>query len=325
VGWVTLLVSTPALAADWAVEVDCVELGIEARSELEVRHLVELRSLPGEPGTLLIRCSEGSVEGAWQRDGVTLSSRAVTRAAGDDLLEVGHWLASMLIGTVEEQGGLPAAPSDQPTAVEPEPGPRSPAPVGKAEPTAEAAPAPEHPIERARAIAVAPARAPLRPAWTVGVAVSYHLFGSEVPGSIGPSLDGTLTLADRFGLHGAVGYEWSQGSAAGFSTREAWLGLHADFAVLPWLSFEVGPALSILTVTGSTAATSGEQTSTTVGVEVALRGVLPWPGIGGFGSLGLRSLARSREIRVEDQAVLTVPGWQASFLLGVQFGGGGKK
>ena len=317
VGSVTLLVSTPGLAADWAVEVDCVELGVEARSELEVRHLVELRALPGEPATLLIRCTEGSVEGAWRREGVILSSRSVTRTSGDDLLEVGHWLASMLIGVVEEQGALPAAPSAPPKAAEPAPEPSLPAPA--LEPRANE-PAPT-------SVLVGPVEPPKpsRPAWSVGAAVSYHLFGTELPGSIGPSLDGTLTLVDRFGLHGALGYEWSQGSAAGFSTREAWLGLHADFALLSWLSFEVGPALSILTVAGSTEATSAGQTSATAGIDVALRGVAPWPGMGGFGSVGLRSLARSREVRVNEEAVLTVPSWQASFLLGVQFGGGSKK
>lgn len=298
--------AAPASAASWEVRVECPELGAEARAELEVRHLVELRGLPGEPATLEIRCAPTSVEGAWQRGDTIVSRRSVSRAAGDDLLELGHWLASMLVGAAQQQGvPLRAVPE-------------TPAPAAEPERAATAAPHAERPRPAAPRIT-------LRAPWTLGLAMSSHIFATELPGSAGPSLVGSLSLMDRFGLHAALGYEWGFGRVSGFGAQEALAAVHFDAAVAPWLSVLVGPSLSVVRVVRHDNGAEAPRFSTTAGVEALARASFPWSGLGAFVEVGVRGLAASREIRRDAAEVLTIPSWQTVVVLGAQLGGQSEK
>jgi len=317
-----------ASAEQWAVSIDCPELNVEARAELEVRHLVELRAVPGEPATLLLRCTDNTVEGAWQRDGQTISRRFVTRTPGDKLLELAHWLASMLIGVVQADG-VPMRVQDvkaQTTAP-------SAGAAGAALPVnAEPKPVAKPPPERSPAPAPAPARKSSQRAsspafrlpWSLGLAASSHLFATEIPGSLGPSLHGTRSLSERFGVHAALGYEWSLGEVAGFSSQEAVAAAHLDTAVRPWLSVLVGPVLSVFRVK-SEAHANDTRHSTTAGLDVLARVAAPWSGFGPFAQLGMRGLLRPREVRRGDEVVWSIPSWQAVLVIGAQFGGTPKK
>lgn len=308
--------------------VECAELSAEQRAEVEVRHLVELQSLPGEPSTLRLRCTSTSVEGVWQRGEATLSSRSVSRTPSDNLVEVTHWLASMLIGVRQEQGPQESdAASPDVTSVTLQATP-SPSPAGVAgEPasTIESASSGPSPSSSAGAgDAPLPAPSPRRTprSWGLGVAASYHLLGTEIPGTLGPSVDASLGLGGRFGLHLALGYEWSQGTAASISAGEAALGVHVTTALTPWLGVLLGPSLSIVNVASST---SEAYWSTTVGAEFLLRGRLPNPGFGAFAAVGVRGLAVARDVQLGDETSLTIPTWQGVFQLGMHFAGPPKR
>lgn len=45
-----------------------------------------------------LRCGAESSEGRWEQNGEVLSRRSVARAPNDDVLELAHWMASVLIG-----------------------------------------------------------------------------------------------------------------------------------------------------------------------------------------------------------------------------------
>jgi hypothetical protein len=74
----------------WQVRVECPELSAEDRAELEVRHLVELKTLHVAPQVLVLRCEERSVLGGWEEAGKLGSQKLVTREPGDNLLELLH-------------------------------------------------------------------------------------------------------------------------------------------------------------------------------------------------------------------------------------------
>lgn len=327
----------------WAVVVECPELSAEQRAELEVRHLVELQALPGTPATLVIRCSEDAVEGSWQRQGVTLSKRSVTRAEGDDVVELGHGIASILIGVREvhaadssltsssaEKEGAPPSPPPDPSREG-----VAPATSGETatstnaslkEDTPQVADAEREGAQQAEASPVSTTSpAPRRLPWSVGVGASAHYLGTQVPLTLGPVFEGTVRILDSVGVQAALSAEWGMGRADGFGVREIAPSVHADLMVTPWLSVLVGPVLSVLLVKGNTEVTSQRSVATTGGVEILLRGSTPWRGAGAFGAVGLRALGRAREVRVDGEIALSIPQWQAGMMLGFQWGGENKK
>lgn len=305
---------------DWALRVDCPELTTEQSAEVEVRHLIELRSLAEAPATLHIRCAEVTVDGSWVRDGVLLSKRSVTRTSNDDLLELAHWMASILVGIrpgkTEASSTAPSAPLQQREDAD--------ASVRRGEPRPPLEPSPAIPPETEGEGRSSPtsgsahARTSSSRAWFVGGGASYHHWDSEVVGSLGPTLDAGVFLLRRWGIHGVVSYEWGLGRGHGIASREAALSIHAVARAAPWLFLLAGPVLSIIRVRGDTQKTDQAHVTTTFGAEVSLRAQFP-ERLGGFAVLGLRALASAREVRVDDALSLYIPSWQWFGAVGFQF------
>jgi hypothetical protein len=157
--------------------------------------------------------------------------------------------------------------------------------------------------------------------WTMGVGVAYQHWGSQVAGSLGPTVDATWALSDRFRIHGAIRYQWALGRAQGFSAEEAGVGMHAGVALLPGMDLLLGPVLAVSSVSGDTAATSRANTSVEFGGELLLQGRFPRLGPGAYAEVGMRRMLESIQVELNGESALTIPGWRFFVGTGFRFGG----
>jgi hypothetical protein len=313
----------------WAVRVDCAELSAEDRAEIEVRHLVELETLQGAPQTLVLSCNETSVSGGWEHQGQVVSQKLVTRAKGDNLLELHHWLASMLasvgpgnLNVEPEVGASGAAPAQ----VEPNGAgspPKDVPPVLATTPvdgtTSGASLPPKNSRSDRPGELSSSSRALLHP-WRVGFGGTYEHWGSEVPGAAGFLLDGSFTFHRPLALHASASYSWAIGDAAGFSARAGALGLHLEAEILPYFAVLAGPLVSLTELYDAQDGTRAAYNAVTLGGELFGRLNLPVRGLGAFLALGVRGLVSERRIRLNGEDQLSVPAVQGLFVLGAEWG-----
>ena len=301
------------------VRVECPELASEQRSAIEARQLSELLSQGGAVGTLLLVCSADRVSGTWQEGGVAVDSRFLSRNAGEDAVELLHWVASVLLEMRRErQSSTAAAPAvaiavtptaapDPSTDVPPSPGAQAAQPAAPpAAPSDERTPPAEHPVSSAP-----------KP-WTLGLAAIYAHFGTELAGALGPRLTVSHVLIPRLHLTAAADLKVGLGSSAGFGVLDASVALGVTFDVLPFLSVSAAPLLVITTFSAPAGAMGPTAPVVAGGLVATVRARLPVAPLRPFLDLGVQAATPGRQVTFSDEPVLTVPAVQALVALGVE-------
>jgi hypothetical protein len=308
---------------------------------VEVRLLVELRSLKALPGHIALRCTENSVSGEWLAGDLVQESRSFSRSEKDDAGELLLWLGSMLVEvhgdqkvTAPPDGSAPPAstanpqPSKAALATTDAAPPELTALTSVASPPQIAASAPPSAQSAARSAKRPPssshpgstfrATPPWRYSGSLGL--SYEHWGSSVPGAAGALLEGDLLHRSNLGGYvrgqAAVGL----GDAYGFGAAHYSISLGAVWAPVSWLRLGAGPVVSLASASGPPEVSAPQGSgSWSFGGELAARFVWPPRGWGGFAMLGLRGLTESREFTLDNRTVLAFPNAQAFIALGVRW------
>lgn len=317
----------PAIAVDAqgagpSVLIRCEQLSAEERARVEVRVLTELRTVRAPPGVLELTCEETSVRGGWRKDGALHDARNLSVAPGDDRTEMLLWISSLLLETAGDRSPGPAPPAgqDDPPATEgpelaPEESPALVPPAAPTEPPAQSGPPPAQ--ENAE-----PGReqekksSPAFP-FSLGAALLYGHYGTELAGSLGPELTGHLGVLGPFGGSAALSIAFGTEQPSSLTLIEGALSIGADYALFPGALLNVGPVLSFAQVSDGEVARG----SLTAGVEASLRVQWPRP-FGGFAQAGIRGLIDERRAVSTNQddtvafAGTLIPHWYPFFAIG---------
>lgn len=316
------------------VRVDCPELEQSQLAAIEARHLSELLSQGAARGSLHLVCSSDHVTGSWEEGGAVLDSRTLSRNAGEDAVELLHWLASVLLEMRRERetdrrAPLAEATSVPSTATHEAGEPRSsagpletPADEGETmEPSGRGAPAPEasnsgpdSPSGDEEAAATG--------RLTVDAAVMYAHYGTELVGAFGPRVGLRLALLDRLQLavlmDGRVGLMPQGTASAGFGMVETAVALGATYSVTPHISFTVAPVFALVFFSAPANLSGPASPGVAGGLSALVRGKLPLGTARPFVDVGIEGAFPPRQVTRSGEPVLTVPTWRAILVLGVE-------
>lgn len=315
---------------------ECPELAAEARAAIEARHLSELLSQQVPAGTLRLVCSNDRVTGTWEENGAVLESRFLSRNAGEDAVELLHWLASVLLEMRRERVASATEPSDPPVAT------AAPALVAAGTTTNAAVADPGHSnvqAEPTTSPTAAPASAPQSserapnqdsPASTDASAATLSLdaswvyahFDTQVPGATGPRLGFRYRLLGQFHvgvlLDAKVALTPGGDATQGFGLVDVAVGVSASYEPLPFISASVAPVLVVSSFTAPAGTSAPTSAVVAGGVLLLARGKVPLRPVHPFLELGVQAAAPPRQATLAGSPVLTVPAWQAQVALGVE-------
>ncbi len=328
------------------VQVLCEELDSERRAAIEARQLGELKTRGGAQGLLELSCAPTLVTGSWSVGGRKVAQRSLSRTPKEDPSELLHWLAAMLLETREEraQAGIddvalaagPLLPADlekteteqtatgpdEVQATEPEPDEIPPPPPPEAPPESptrftDSSPPPLPPTEQQTQNdqsndSVRDQRLHL----VAGASAKYQHWGSELTGSWGPALSAGVEAFEHSTIEGEFSPQFAVRRADDFGATE-WTGT-LRYCAAPLANLEgcIGGAYSHIALSRPSSLTGDDTTSRSLGGELLLRALLRSRTTKYFVGLGLRTLARDREVLLNEDEIARIPRLQMLFALG---------
>ncbi len=234
------------MPAPQAVVVECVSLGDEGRSQLEVRAQAQLASSV-EGRQLVVRCrgSEASLEvrdGSGDDRSSSVAITGVGTSAPDDVDAILAGLRRLLLE--------PPAPS-VPSIGAP--------PIPEAEP-----PESDH----------APQPSARRRSWSLLAGADGELWQGAVTGAIGGHAGGSLDLGGPWAITAIVGPAIGIGNASGTSVWTVQAVAQVDWVPTPWLRVSLGSSGRVLWAQASSLSPS-QQSGVTGGGVASVRFALP--------------------------------------------------
>lgn len=309
-----LWVSIPVCVANTGLEVmvDCPELDAEQRAAIQARQMSELRTRSIDEGILSLSCTADEVLGVWSQQGEIYSQRKMSRESGDDVNELLQWLGGMLIDT---RGASPLSavqgegppPEEESATVAAENVPTAPEQTRVALPTVLASAKPQSSGLSSTSV------------WRVGIGGVFHLWGTQVAGTLGPEVEVDALWRRKWGAALRWGALFSADSPSGFGVQDYQVGALAQWSPFEELRVGLGPLVSLLNVAAPQEAVGRASTLVTWGASV--RGEYShevWKTIL-FAAVGMDWLATRREILLNDQVLIVAPAWQGAFNLGVKW------